>query len=99
MVKRIAVAVALFGAVALFRPGPAEAHFSFSLWLPGLAVAAGPAYPPPVVYAPAYYPPPPPVVYVPQPYYPVPVVYGGWHHGRGSHHHRGHGWSKHGRRW
>lgn len=98
MLKRIAAAVAVLGAVALFRPAPAEAHFSFSVVLPGLAVFGGPPcpLPPPVVYAPpVYYAPPAPVVFIPRPYYPGPVVYGAYRGGyRG-----GRGWSRHGRRW
>jgi hypothetical protein len=91
MVKRIAVAGALLGALVLFRPAPAEANFSFSLWLPGLAVSAGPPCPLPVAYV------PPPPVYYPA-YAPVaPVVYvrGGYHHHHS--HYRGHG-HRHGHR-
>lgn len=100
--KRIAAVLALLGAVALFRPSPAQAGVSWSVVLPGVALWGGPPPPPPpVVYAPpVYYPPapayypPPPVVYVPRPYYPTAVFYGGSHgHGHGRR-----GWSGHGHR-
>ena len=114
-VRRAGLAAAVLAASFLIVPSAfARVHVGIGISVPGVAIGVGNCWncgyayapPPPVYYAPAYYPAPAPVYYAPPrpvyygygyyaPYYPRHYYYRGYDRGHWSHPYHG-GYYHHG---